>query len=81
VSFYLRPERIRAHKRVGWYANSGSWISAASVAELRARGVGWDRLSPADRSMFPAKNVALTESADLGVIGRHMPATPDRGRR
>jgi UDP-2,3-diacylglucosamine pyrophosphatase LpxH len=53
-------ERIRAHKRMGWYANSGSWISAASVAELRARGVGWDRLTLADRTLFPAKNVALT---------------------
>lgn len=53
-------ERIRAGTRSGWYANSGSWISAASVAELRARGVGWDRLSLADRTVFPAKNVAVT---------------------
>lgn len=58
-------ERIRANKRLGWYANTGSWISAASVSELRARGVGWDRLTLADRTLFPAKNVALTiEYAD-----------------
>jgi len=53
-------ERIRAKKKSGWYANTGSWISAASVADLRARGVGWDKLSLADRTMFPAKNVAVT---------------------
>ena len=35
-------ERIRAQERSGWYANTGSWISAASVADLRARGIGWD---------------------------------------
>jgi hypothetical protein len=52
-------ERISARKRSGWYANTGSWISAASVAELRARGVGWDQLTLADRAMFPAKNVAV----------------------
>ena len=56
-------EPIGAGKRSGWYANSGSWISAASVAELRARGVGWDRLTLADRTMFPAKNVAALPSA------------------
>jgi UDP-2,3-diacylglucosamine pyrophosphatase LpxH len=52
-------ERISARKRSGWYANTGSWISAASVAELRDRGVGWDRLTLADRAMFPAKNTAV----------------------
>ena len=53
-------EGIRARKYSGWYANTGSWISAASVADLRARGVGWDKLSLADRTMFPARNVAVT---------------------
>src|SRR5437763_9862391 len=60
-------ERIRARKRMGWYANSGSWIAAASVAELRARGVGWDHLTLADRTMFPAKNVAVTVEYAGGV--------------
>ena len=46
-------ERISARQRSGWYANTGSWISAASVAELRARGVGWDRLTLADRPCSP----------------------------
>ena len=42
-----------------WYANSGSWISAASVADLRRRGVTWDQLSLADRAMFPSKTTAV----------------------
>ena len=33
-------EAIRAQDRSGCYANTGSWIAAASVADLRARGVG-----------------------------------------
>jgi hypothetical protein len=60
-------EPIAAGKRSGWYANSGSWIAAASVADLRARGVGWDRLTLADRTMFPAKNVAVTIEYAGGV--------------
>ena len=52
-------ERIAARKRSGWYANTGSWISAASVPDLRARGIGWDQLSLADRTMFPARDVAV----------------------
>jgi UDP-2,3-diacylglucosamine pyrophosphatase LpxH len=46
---------VKRLDRGGHYANTGSWISAASVAELRARGIGWDRLSLADRAMFPSK--------------------------
>jgi UDP-2,3-diacylglucosamine pyrophosphatase LpxH len=52
-------ERIAARKRSGWYANTGSWISAASVPDLRARGIGWEQLSLADRTMFPARDVAV----------------------
>jgi UDP-2,3-diacylglucosamine pyrophosphatase LpxH len=53
-------ESIRAREHSGFYANTGSWISAASVADLRARGVPWERLNLADRAMFPARNVAVT---------------------
>ena len=63
-------EPIGAGKRSGWYANSGSWISAASVAELRARGIGWDRLTLADRTMFPAKNLAVTIEYAGGAPGK-----------
>ncbi|HUJ61267.1 MAG TPA: hypothetical protein VLX92_22340 [Kofleriaceae bacterium] len=45
--------------RGGYFANSGSWISVASVAELKARGVTWDKLSLADRTMFPSKDTAV----------------------
>ena len=57
-----RGRRRRSHQgadRSGFYANTGSWISAASVADLRARGVTWDQLNLADRSMFPSRNVAV----------------------
>ena len=63
-------EPIGAGKRSGWYANSGSWISAASVADLRARGIGWDRLTLADRTMFPAKNLAVTIEYAGGAPGK-----------
>jgi UDP-2,3-diacylglucosamine pyrophosphatase LpxH len=63
-------EKIGARKRSGWYVNSGSWISAASVADLRARVVGWDRLTLADRTMFPAKNVAVTIDYAGGAPGK-----------
>jgi UDP-2,3-diacylglucosamine pyrophosphatase LpxH len=43
----------------GYYANTGSWISVASVAELRARGVTWDKLTLADRTMFPSRTTAI----------------------
>ena len=60
-------ERISARKKSGWYANTGSWIAAASVAELRARGIGWDKLTLADRKMFPARNVAVVIEYVAGV--------------
>jgi UDP-2,3-diacylglucosamine pyrophosphatase LpxH len=60
-------EPIGARKKSGWYANTGSWIAAASVADLRARGVGWDQLKLADRTMFPALNVAVTIDYKRGV--------------
>jgi hypothetical protein len=63
-------ENIGARKQSGWYANSGSWIAAASVADLRARGVSWDRLTLADRTMFPAKNVAVTIEYASRVPGK-----------
>ena len=63
-------EPIATPERSGWYANTGSWISAASVADLRARGVGWDQLNLADRAMFPSRNVAVTIDYDEhGVAG------------
>lgn len=43
----------------GYYANTGSWISVASVADLRAKGISFDRLSVADRTMFPSKLTAI----------------------
>jgi UDP-2,3-diacylglucosamine pyrophosphatase LpxH len=74
-------ERVRARKRSGWYANTGSWMSAVSVAELRARGVGWDQLTLADRSMFPAKNVAvIIEYAD-GVAQKPVVVSNPEPRR
>jgi|GEM_PF-2382554 len=43
----------------GYYANTGSWISVASVADLRAKGISFDRLAVADRAMFPSKMTAI----------------------
>jgi UDP-2,3-diacylglucosamine pyrophosphatase LpxH len=60
-------ESVKSRDRSGWYANSGSWIAAASVAELRARGVDFDRLTLADRATFPAKNVAVVIDYAGGV--------------
>lgn len=53
-------------RRSGYYANTGSWIAVASVAELRAKGISWDRLSLADRAMFPSKltTVVIEYSGD-----------------
>ncbi len=51
--------RITGRDHGGHYANTGSWISVASVPELRARGLGWDRLSLADRTTFPSKRTAV----------------------
>jgi UDP-2,3-diacylglucosamine pyrophosphatase LpxH len=76
-------QRIQARERTGWYANTGSWISAASVAELRERGVSWEQLSLADRQMFPAKNVAVVIDYVEGnpqkpvlIAGGAAPASP-----
>ena len=63
-------EAIRMQERAGFYANTGSWISAASVADLRARGVTWDKLNLADRSMFPSRNVAVTIEYAAGLPQR-----------
>lgn len=57
--------------RTGYYANTGSWISIASVADLRARGLGWDQLSLADRATFPSKMTAVIVEYDGQV-----PRTP-----
>ena len=59
-------QRFDVHGRTGYYANTGSWISVASVAELRARGVTWDKLTLADRAMFPSKTTAVTIEYDAG---------------
>ena len=48
----------------GYYANTGSWISVASVAELRAKGIGWDQLSILDRATFPSKMTAIVIDYD-----------------
>ncbi len=50
---------ITTHGRSGFYANTGSWISVASVADLRKRGVTWKQLNLADRTMFPSKTTAV----------------------
>ncbi len=46
-------------KPSGWYANTGSWLSVASVKDLRARGVRWDQLSVIDRTQFPQRSTAI----------------------
>ena len=63
-------EGIRARDRSGFYANTGSWVSAASVADLRGRGVTWERLNLADRTMFPSKNVAVIIEYAAGLPQR-----------
>jgi len=62
-------QRIESRGRAGHYANSGSWISVASVADLRARGVTWDKLSLADREMFPSRTTAVIIEYD-GTLPR-----------
>ncbi|HEY3807689.1 MAG TPA: hypothetical protein VGL61_34130 [Kofleriaceae bacterium] len=62
-----RTATLDAHGRTGYFANTGSWISVASVAELVARGVTWDKLSLADRTMFPSKRTAVIVDFDGGV--------------
>jgi hypothetical protein len=58
--------RITGRDHGGYYANTGSWISVASVPELRARGIGWDRLSLADRATFPSKRTAVIVDHEEG---------------
>ena len=58
---------IELHGHRGYYANTGSWISVASVADLRARGITWDRLSLADRTTFASKRTAVIVEYDAGV--------------
>jgi UDP-2,3-diacylglucosamine pyrophosphatase LpxH len=53
-------QRFAARGGDAYYVNTGSWISVASVEQLRARGVTWDRLSLADRSMFPSRATTVT---------------------
>jgi len=59
-------KRIAGRTHAGHYANTGSWISVASVPELRARGIGWDRLSLADRALFPSKMTAVIVAYEDG---------------
>jgi UDP-2,3-diacylglucosamine pyrophosphatase LpxH len=51
--------KLEVRGRTGYYANSGSWLPVASIAELRAKGITWDKLSLADRAMFPSKMTAV----------------------
>jgi hypothetical protein len=56
--------KIDASGRSGFYANTGSWLSVASVADLRARGITWDRLDLANRAMFPSRTTAVIVEYD-----------------
>jgi UDP-2,3-diacylglucosamine pyrophosphatase LpxH len=60
---------IQARGVHGYFANTGSWISVASVAELQAKRIGWAQLSLADRTMFPSKNTAVVIEFPGGVPG------------
>jgi UDP-2,3-diacylglucosamine pyrophosphatase LpxH len=50
--------RIELSDRSGYYANTGSWLSVASVAELRARGIKFSDLA-LDPATFPSKTTAV----------------------
>jgi len=50
---------ITVHGHDGYYVNTGTWISVASVADLRKRGIAWNQLSLADRTMFPSRTTAV----------------------
>ena len=52
-----------------YYANTGSWISVASVAELRAKNIRWETLTLADRKLFPSKTTAVIIEYD-GTVPR-----------
>ncbi len=53
-----------------YYANTGSWISVASVADLRARGLDFAHLSLADRTMFPTRATAVIIEYDGAGVPR-----------
>ncbi|MEO8702386.1 MAG: hypothetical protein ABI867_20240 [Kofleriaceae bacterium] len=57
-------KRIGTREHAGHYANTGSWIAVASVADLRARKIGWNQLSLADRTMFPSKRTVIVVDYD-----------------
>ena len=61
----------------GFYANTGSWISVASVAELKARGIGWDQLSILDRATFPSKMTSIVVEYD--ATGPRPPVVQNAG--
>jgi len=50
----------------GFYANTGSWLSVASVKDMRERGVQWDQLSVVDRTQFPQRSTAIVIDYDNG---------------
>lgn len=61
---------IKLRDATGYYGNTGSWLSVASVQELRARGVRWDQLSVLDRSQFPQRSTAIVIDYREGRPGR-----------
>jgi len=52
-------EDIRSGGRTGHYANSGSWIPVARVADLRRSGLAWTSLDVRDRRLFPSSFPAV----------------------
>jgi UDP-2,3-diacylglucosamine pyrophosphatase LpxH len=60
----LAPIKLR--DSTGWYANTGSWLSVASVKDLRAKGIRWDQLSVVDRSQFPQRSTAIVVRYENG---------------
>nr|MBA2543619.1 metallophosphoesterase [Deltaproteobacteria bacterium] len=56
VGGLLAPIKLR--DATGFYANTGSWLSVASVKELRARGIRWEQLNVVDRTQFPQRSTA-----------------------
>jgi UDP-2,3-diacylglucosamine pyrophosphatase LpxH len=52
-------EDTRSGGRTGHYANSGSWIPVARVADLRRSGLAWTSLDVRDRRLFPASFPAV----------------------
>jgi hypothetical protein len=62
VGGLLAPIKLR--DGAGYYANTGSWLSVASVKELRARGIRWDQLNVVDRTQFPQRSTAVVIDYD-----------------